>query len=68
MKFNLADVAVDILDGLDKYPRIVIGIGSFSLGLLISSAHLGDWPVFTGAVSLLVGGLVAAWYAGRPKK
>jgi len=67
MKLNIADIGINILDGLDKYPKVTIGVGAFALGLLVSSAHLGDWPVFGGGVALLVTGLAAAWYAGKPK-
>ena len=67
MKLNLADIPVNILDGLDKYPRAFLCVGCFSAGLGISSAFNQSTTGIWMMAGVLLSALAVAWYLGKPK-
>lgn len=67
MKFNLFDVPVNVLDGVEKYPNVSICVAAFSLGWIGSAiVHGNPEAIFIG-VALLVGYGVIAYFLGKPK-
>lgn len=67
MKIKLADIPINIIDGIDKYPRASIGIFCFLAGSLAISALSGELAVFAACSVGVFAALCAAWYAGKPK-
>lgn len=67
MKIKLADIPINIIDGIDKYPRAAIAIFCALAGVITVSLTFGHWGVFAASCAGMVGGLVLAWHMGKPK-
>jgi hypothetical protein len=67
MKFKVADVPVNVLDGVEHNPKAVTFAVGVLLGILVSIVITGEKILFVAAVVEVVAGLVAAYFAGKPK-
>ena len=67
MKINFADIPVNVLDGFDKYPYTTCGATCYLLGFLTASLLSANWVLIFWALGGGFAGLVAAYYAGKPK-
>ena len=67
MKFNFADIPVNVIDGVCKYPLVSACTGSLISGVALSWFIVYDARVFAASGLLLLAGLVAAYFAGKPK-
>jgi hypothetical protein len=68
MKFNFADIPVNVIDGACKYPLIASCSCSLIAGVALSWFIVYDTRVFAAAGLLLLAGLVTAYFVGKPKK
>ena len=67
MKINFADIPVNILDGLSKYQLTSLSIASFLSGFITASLLNAAFPYVFLALGAGIAGLVAAYFAGKPK-
>jgi len=64
---KIADIPVNVMDGIEKYPKVFAAVAFVAFGLGLSSAFnqspSGIW-VMTAVLAIEV---AAAWYVGKPK-
>lgn len=68
MKFNIADVPVNVVDGVLKYPKVALLAAGVIVGVAGTAFYVSEWAVFGWAVVLLAASTVAAYFAGKPRK
>lgn len=67
MKIKIADIPINVIDGIDKYPKTSIFVFSFLLGCMAASLTFTQWGVFIASCVGVVAALAGAWYLGKPK-
>lgn len=67
MAFKIADVPVNVIDGLEKYPKVFSGVALVGFGLGLSSALNQDADGILAMSAVLLIEICVAWYIGRPK-
>ncbi len=69
MKFKLADIPVNVLDGLDilftQYQKLNFAYIGVLIGVLLYSAFRLDFAALGWAFAGIVAGLVLAYFVGR---
>lgn len=65
MKF--ADIPINVMDGIEKYPKVFSGVALVAFGLGLSSAfYQSPEGIFAMAIVLAIE-LGVAWKIGKPK-
>lgn len=68
MKLNLADIPINIMDGIDKSPKVFAGVALVAFGLGLSSAFYQSPEGIWAMAAVLAIELGVAWFLGKPKK
>ena len=69
MKIKIADLPLNVIDGLDRiftlYPTLAPLASGFVAGLLGSSVFFGEWLALGAGACLIVAALVASYFVGH---
>jgi hypothetical protein len=68
MKFKIADIPVNVIEGFDLYPKTFFGIALVAFGLGLSSAFSQSVEGVAAMAAVFAVELVAAWFIGKPLK
>jgi hypothetical protein len=68
MKFKIADIPQNVIEGFDLYPKTFFGIALVAFGLGLSSAFSQSIDGIIAMASVFAVELVAAWFIGKPLK
>lgn len=67
MKLNIADIPINVMDGVEKHPKVFAGVALVAFGLGLSSAFYQS-PEGIWAMAAVLGlETLTAWFIGRPK-
>jgi hypothetical protein len=67
MKIKLVDAPINIMDGIDKSPKVFASVALVAFGLGLSSAFYQSPKGIIAMAIVLAIELVTAWYLGKPK-